>query len=84
MPTGGIPSWCFLLCTRAVVNRSYSVQYVEWTKAKQETQMVPLDGKPARFRTFTADAEKQQAVVEAFRVSSLSGPPLQNSVCDRF
>jgi len=32
-------------------------------------QMVPLDGKPRHLRAVTADVEKQQAVVEAFRVS---------------
>lgn len=33
--------------------------------------MIPLDGKPKRLRPVTADVEKQQAVVEAFRVSLL-------------
>jgi len=42
--------------------------------------MIPLDGKPTRLRPITADVEKQQAVVEAFRVSS--SPPLQDSGSD--
>lgn len=47
--------------------------------------MVPLDGRPNYLRTVTADVEKQQAVVEAFRVSSFSGfPHLKGSVCERF
>ena len=44
-------------------------------KTRQKTQMVPLDGKPRHLRTVTTDVEKQQAVVEAFRVSCFSGPP---------
>ena len=47
--------------------------------------MLPLDGRPNYLRTVTADVEKQQAVVEAFRVSGFSGlPHLQSSVCERF
>lgn len=38
--------------------------------------MVPLDGRPRHLRTVTADVEKQQAVVEALRVSSCFSPPL--------
>lgn len=35
----------------------------------QKAQTIPLEGKPSHLRTVTADVEKQQAVVEAFRVS---------------
>jgi hypothetical protein len=34
--------------------------------------VIPLDGKPKRLRPVTTDVEKQQAVVEAFRVSPSS------------
>ena len=45
---------------------------------------MPLDEKPGHLRSVTADVEKQQAVVEAFRVSRFSGPaPHQGGVCDR-
>jgi hypothetical protein len=40
-------------------------------KATRDAQLIPLAGKPRYLRTVTADAEKQQAVVEAFRVGIL-------------
>lgn len=50
----------------------------------QKAQTIPLEGKPSHLRTVTADVEKQQAVVEAFRVSYFpSSLPLRGSVCDR-
>ncbi|KAF9787128.1 glycoside hydrolase [Thelephora terrestris] len=36
-------------------------------KTTRKTQVIPLDGKPKRLRAITADVEKQEAVVQAFR-----------------
>jgi len=37
-------------------------------KTTRKTQFIPPDEKPRHLRAFMADVEKQQAVVEAFRV----------------
>ena len=70
--------WVFF-CGRRVFKRPSLSQYIQWMKTTRDAQLIPLAGKPRYLRTVTADAEKQQAVVEAFRVSILwslgSGTP---------
>lgn len=44
-------------------------------------EKIPPDGKPKRLRAVVADVEKQQAVVEAFRVSLLLDRPIPGNIC---
>ena len=46
----------------------------------QKAQVIPLDEKPKQLRAVTADVEKQQAVVEAFKVSPSPDPPSLESL----
>lgn len=68
MSAGGSTSKC-LWTTRCIIRSQHPTQYVEWTRTTRKPQATPLDGGPKRLRTVIADVEKQQAVVEAFRVS---------------
>lgn len=61
------------------------MQYVQWVRTTQKDEMLPLDERPSYLRTVTADIDKQQAVVEAFRVSCLPRSlHLRPSVCESF
>lgn len=53
--------------------RSHVAQYIQWVKTTGKAEATSSDGKPKHLRTVTADVEKEQAVVEAFRVSPFSG-----------
>lgn len=50
-------------------------------KSTGKAHVIPLDG-PKRLRAITADVEKQEAVVEAFRVSLFLVPPTLGGFVD--